>query len=241
MIPDTSANQLAVNQAPKRAIAVYLTREAMSVVGMAVILFWPAGRVDWGMGWALVALWAAWEAGMVWVVIWRNPGMLLERLGAKKGSQRWDAILMPALSLLQAARCIVGGFDQRYGWTAGFSPSTQAAFLIFGALGAVLFIWAAASNPFFSQVVRIQSERGHTVAQGGPYRFARHPGYAATILMEIAAPMILGSWWALIPSGAFVIVLIVRTALEDRTLRQSLPGYTDYARQVKYRLIPGIW
>ncbi len=241
MIPETRANQPAVIQVPKRAITVYLTREVMSVVGLAVILFWPAGRVDWGMGWALVGLWAAWEAGMAWVVIRRHPGMLLERLGAKKGSQRWDAILVPALSLLQAARCIVGGFDQRYGWTGSFLPSTQAAFLIAGILGAALFIWAAAANPFFSQVVRIQGERGHTVAQGGPYRFVRHPGYAATLLMEIAAPLILGSWWALIPSGLLVIVLIVRTALEDRTLQQELPGYPEYAQQVKYRLIPGLW
>ncbi len=234
-------NQAEAQKPPRRAITTYLTREALSVVGMAVILFWPAGRLDWGMGWALVALWAAWEAGMAWVVIRKNPGMLLERLGAKKGSKRWDAILMPTLSLLQAVRCIVGGLDQRYGWTSGFSPSTQIAFLIVGGLGAALFIWAAASNPFFSQVVRIQSERGHTVAQGGPYRFVRHPGYAATILMEITAPLILGSWWALIPSGMLAIVLIVRTALEDRTLRQELPGYPEYAQQIKYRMIPGVW
>ncbi len=234
-------DQADVKKPPKRAITVYLTREALSVVGLAVILFWPAGRLDWGMGWALVALWSAWVAGMAWIVICRNPDMLLERLGPKRGSKRWDAIVQPTLSLLQAGRCIVGGFDQRYNWTSGISPSAQVAFLIIGCLGAALFIWAAASNPFFSQVVRIQSERGHSVAQGGPYRFIRHPGYTATILMEIGAPLILGSWWALIPSGLFVILLIVRTALEDRTLRQELPGYLEYAEKVKYRLIPGVW
>ncbi len=241
MTVGAQVDQADVKKPPKRAITVYLTRETLSVVGLAVILFWPAGRLDWGMGWALVALWAAWVAGMAWIVIRRNPDMLLERLGPKRGSKRWDAILQPTLSLLQAARCIVGGFDQRYGWTSGISPSTQVAFLIVGSLGAALFIWAAASNPFFSQVVRIQSERGHTVAQEGPYVFIRHPGYAATILMEIGAPLILGSWWALIPSGLFVFSLIVRTALEDRTLRQELPGYPEYAEKVKYRLIPGAW
>ncbi len=241
MIPATPANQSAVNQAPKRAIIVYLIREALSVVGMIVILFWPAGRLDWGMGWALVALWTAWVAAIAWIVIYRNPDLLLERLGPRKGSKSWDAILQPSLSLLQAARCIIGGFDHHYSWTAGIGLSAQVAFLIVGGLGAALFIWAMASNKFFSQVVRIQNERGHAVAQGGPYRWIRHPGYAGVILMEIGAPLILGSWWALIPSGLIVVLMIIRTVLEERALQAELPGYAEYAQQVKYRLAPGIW
>jgi protein-S-isoprenylcysteine O-methyltransferase Ste14 len=241
MIPDIPANHSAVKQAPKRAIAIYLTREALSVAGMVVILFWPAGKLNWGMGWALVALWTAWVAAMAWVVIRRSPELLLERLGARKGSQKWDAVIQPTLSLLQAARCIVGGFDQRNGWSSGISPSAQVAFLIIGGLGAALFVWAAASNKFFSQVVRIQDERGHAVAQGGPYRWIRHPGYAGSILMEIGAPLILGSWWALVPSSLLVLLMVVRTVLEERTLRSGLPGYAEYAQRVKYRLVPGIW
>ncbi len=241
MIQDSQVGQAARKPIPKRAVTVYVIREVLSVMGMALLLFWPAGRLDWGMGWALLALWAAWVAALAWIVIHRSPELLMERLGAKKGSKSWDAIIQPGLSLLTAARCVVGGFDQHYGWTTGISLPPQLIFLFIGCLGGALFIWAAASNPFFSQVVRIQSERGQTIAQGGPYRSIRHPGYAGSILMEIAAPMILGSWWALIPSGAFVILMVVRTALEDRALQAELPGYPDYAQKVKYRLVPGIW
>ncbi len=241
MIPGAQVSQAGVKQVPKRAIIVYLIREAFSVVGLAVLIFWPAGRLDWGMGWALVALWTAWVAAMAWIVIRRSPGMLMERLGPKKGSQKWDSVIQPGLSLLQAGRCILGGFDQHYGWSSGIALSTQVSFLIVGWLGAALFIWAVSANQFFSQVVRIQDERGHRVAQGGPYRLVRHPGYAGSILMEIGSAFTLGSWWALVPSGLFTVLMVVRTLLEERTLRAGLPGYTEYTQKVKYRLLPGIW
>jgi len=104
-----------------------------------------------------------------------------------------------------------------------------------------LVVWATASNTFFSQVVRIQTERGHTVATGGPYRYLRHPGYFGAILYELAAPILLGSWPALLISSVSAALLVLRTALEDRTLQAELPGYTEYARRVRYRLLPGIW
>lgn len=241
MIPEAQVSRPAGKQVHKKAVAIYLTREALSVAGMALLLFWPAGKLDWGMGWALVALWAAWVAAIAWIVIRRTPELLLERLGPRKGSKSWDAVLQPALSLLQAARCIVGGFDQHYGWTSGISLPVQVTFLVIGCLGGALFIWAMASNKFFSQVVRIQNERGHTVAQEGPYRWIRHPGYTGSILMEIGAPLTLGSWWALLPSALLIILLVVRTVLEDRTLQAGLGGYAAYVQKVKYRLVPGIW
>jgi protein-S-isoprenylcysteine O-methyltransferase Ste14 len=108
-------------------------------------------------------------------------------------------------------------------------------------LGYALFVWATASNTFFSQIVRIQSERGHTVVTGGPYHYVRHPAYVGAILYELAVPILLASWWALIASGLSAILLILRTALEDRALQSELTGYIDYARQVRHRLLPGIW
>jgi protein-S-isoprenylcysteine O-methyltransferase Ste14 len=98
-----------------------------------------------------------------------------------------------------------------------------------------------ASNAFFSQIVRIQYDRGHTVVTNGPYRYVRHPAYVGMILFELAMSTLLASWWALIASGLCAILFILRTALEDRTLQAELTGYVDYARQVRYRLLPGIW
>jgi len=119
--------------------------------------------------------------------------------------------------------------------------AAEIAALAVCALGYALFVWATASNTFFSQIVRIQSERGHTVVTGGPNRHLRHPAYAGAIPYELAAPILLASWWALIAGGLGALLLIVRTALEDRTLQAELPGYREYARRVRVRLLPGVW
>jgi protein-S-isoprenylcysteine O-methyltransferase Ste14 len=145
------------------------------------------------------------------------------------------------LGLIQLVRYIVAGLDQRYGWRGGWPAVAQIAALTLCALGYALIVWATASNPFFSQIVRIQAERGHTIATGGPYRTVRHPAYAGALLYELAVPVLLASWPALIASGLNVVLLILRTALEDRTLHAELAGYADYARRVRYRLLPGVW
>jgi len=102
-------------------------------------------------------------------------------------------------------------------------------------------VWATGVNAFISQVVRIQSERGHTVISTGPYRLVRHPAYVGMILVVLGAPIMLGSWWALIPGVISALVVTVRTKLEDQTLQAELPGYVEYAQQTRYRLAPGIW
>jgi protein-S-isoprenylcysteine O-methyltransferase Ste14 len=92
-----------------------------------------------------------------------------------------------------------------------------------------------------SHTVRIQSDRGHRVAASGPYRIMRHPGYVAVALHFIAVPLTVGSWVALIPALLGIVLFVVRTALEDRTLIAELPGYADYARQTRSRWLPGVW
>jgi protein-S-isoprenylcysteine O-methyltransferase Ste14 len=97
------------------------------------------------------------------------------------------------------------------------------------------------ANRFFSAVVRIQTDRGHVVVSDGPYRVMRHPGYAGGMLSYLASPLLLSSLWMFIPAVLTVAAMVARTALEDRTLRAELPGYADYARRVRYRLLPGLW
>lgn len=224
-----------------KLVARYATREIMGIAGMGVALFWSAGKIDWWPAWAALAVMAAWILATAIVILRLNPDLLVERLGPRKGGKPWDTAILSILGIAQLARYIVAGLDERYGWTGDFPLAAQIAALVLCILGYAVFPWATASNAFFSQIVRIQHERGHTVATGGPYRFVRHPAYAGAILYELAAPILLGSWWALLPSGLGAILLCLRTALEDRTLRAELPGYTDYAHQVRYRLLPGIW
>jgi protein-S-isoprenylcysteine O-methyltransferase Ste14 len=109
------------------------------------------------------------------------------------------------------------------------------------ALGYALSSWAMLSNPFFSGTVRIQGERGHSVATAGPYHYVRHPGYSGWILANLTTPVALGSLWGLLPGLLVVLGFVVRTAMEDRTLQTELDGYKEYTQQVRYRLVPGIW
>jgi protein-S-isoprenylcysteine O-methyltransferase Ste14 len=224
-----------------KLIALYIFDQILGIVGMGVALFWSAGRIDWWPAWAAVAVWLAWFTATDILILRSNPGLMAERLAPPRGAKTWDRAILSILRLAQLVRYIVAGLDQRYGWTGGFLLAAQIAGLTVCVLSYSLLGWAMASNTFFSQIVRIQSDRDHAVATDGPYRYVRHPAYAGMILFELAMSALLASWWSFIPSGLCAILLILRTALEDRTLQTELTGYVDYARQVRYRLLPGIW
>jgi len=224
-----------------KVIARYVIRETLGIVIMGMALFWPAGQMDWWPAWASIAVMLVWTLATAIVIFCFNPNLLAERLGPRKGAKSWDTAIMSILGLMQLVRYIVAGLDQRFDWTGGLPLVAQVAALILCILGYALVVWATASNAYFSQIVRIQSERGHTVAIGGPYHYVRHPAYLGAMMYELAVPILLASWWALLISGLSAILLIIRTALEDRTLQSELTGYIDYAHQVRYRLLPGIW
>jgi protein-S-isoprenylcysteine O-methyltransferase Ste14 len=222
-------------------ITRYAIRETMGLVIMGVALFWSAGRLDWWPAWAALIVMAAWVAATGYVILRFNPHLLAERLGPRKGAKTWDTAIMGILGIVQLVRYIVAGLDQRYGWTGDFPLALQIAGLVLCVPGYALVVWATASNAFFSQIVRIQTERDHRVASGGPYRYVRHPAYVGAILYELTVPLLMASWWSLLISSLSVALLILRTLLEDRTLQAELSGYPQYARQVPFRLLPGVW
>jgi protein-S-isoprenylcysteine O-methyltransferase Ste14 len=224
-----------------KLIARYAVRETMGLVVMGVALFWSAGRIDWWPAWAVMAVMAAWIIATATVILRWNPALLVERLGPRKGAKHWDIAIMSILGLTQLARYIVAGLDERFGWTGGLPSGAQIAAAVLCVFAYALVVWATASNSFFSQIVRIQPERAQTVVTGGPYRYVRHPAYLGAILYELAVPVLLASWWAFVASGLGALLLILRTVLEDRMLQAELKGYADYARQVRRRLLPGIW
>ncbi|MGD0707349.1 MAG: isoprenylcysteine carboxylmethyltransferase family protein [Anaerolineaceae bacterium] len=224
-----------------KVIALYILDQILSIFGVGVALFWPAGRIDWWPAWAAIAVWLVWFTAMDVIILRFNPELMAERLTPPKGAKTWDKVILSILRLTQLVRYILAGLDQHYGWTGGIPLSAQIAALTVCILSCALFVWAMASNTFFSQIVRIQSDHGHAVATEGPYRYMRHPGYVGMILFEFGISTLLASWWAIIAGGLCAVLLILRTALEDRTLQAELTGYVDYARQVRYRLLPGIW
>ncbi len=97
------------------------------------------------------------------------------------------------------------------------------------------------ANAHFATVARVQADKGQTVCDTGPYQYVRHPGYLGAVFHSLAVPLILGSWWGLVAGGLAALFMVLRTALEDRTLHEELPGYTEYAQETRYRLVPGLW
>jgi protein-S-isoprenylcysteine O-methyltransferase Ste14 len=229
----------------RRGIVKWLIREVMGVLLVAATLFIPAGRLDWWQGWAVVGIYAVWSAANALILIPRDPELLIERASRKKDAATWDTMILSVIGLATLAKHIVAGLDVRWEWTPRLwvqvPLALQIGALVISALGYALGTWAMASNPFFSLANRIQEDRGHAVTTSGPYQVVRHPAYIGTIVFELTTPILLGSLWALIPSGLIALLTIIRTALEDKMLHQGLSGYEEYASEVRYRLLPGIW
>lgn len=210
----------------------------------AVILFGSSGRLNWGMAWVYIGMTTAFTIGSRIIMLRKNPDLIAERaqFSDKGDTKPWDKTLMPLVAIIgPTVMLIVAGLDMRFGWSPNLPLALQVAALVITALGYLLGVWATVVNKFFSAVVRIQRERGHTVVTSGPYHYVRHPGYAGGIVATFALPLLLDSLWALVPAVLVNCLLIVRTALEDSTLQEELDGYRDYAGRVRYRLLPGVW
>jgi protein-S-isoprenylcysteine O-methyltransferase Ste14 len=207
----------------------------------ATCLFGSAGTLSWWNGWAFLGV------GMVVAALTvsffrKSPELLAERMSAAGQAKAWDRVLVPLLGgVLPFLSIILGGLDHRFGWTTSVTTWESALALLVMLVGVALTLRAMQNNPFFSSHVRIQADRGHTVVSSGPYGYVRHPGYTGTILYNLPLPILLGSVVALWAAIAMLLVVVVRTALEDRTLRNELAGYRDYASRVRYRLIPFVW
>ena len=196
--------------------------------------------------------WGAWAYALVSILTfvisrviagYRHPDLLAERARfmEAKDTKAFDKVLAPFLGLGSILVLVVAGMDRFYGWSSSFSDSVKLAALAGVVLGYGFSSWALIENRFFSGTVRIQTERGHHVISTGPYRFVRHPGYAGGLVGYLFIPLLLDSVWAFIPTIFLSLVMVIRTALEDKTLQAELSGYREYAAKTRYRLFPGIW
>ena len=225
--PDTGKNIL------RRLIQV-----SMSIIITLIILLVSAGIINWIYAWI-------YTFASVLVIITNAlifPAELIAERGRKKENvEKWDKIITGIIIIPWYTIYILAGLDIRFGWSPEFALWVHIAALITFLSGNALVSWAMIANNYFSTKVRIQYDRGHTVSSEGPYRHVRHPGYLGMIIFILSTPILLGSFWALIPAIITVILFIVRTSFEDDTLKNKLEGYKKYAEKVKYRLISGIW
>ena len=209
-----------------------------------IVLLVCGGDFGWWQAWVYsLLIVSAGIGGRIWAER-RHPGLLAERQDIEKiqSSKAWDKVLAPLMALsVSFPLVIVAGLDHRFGWSPVFPVWLNVLGFVLISLGYAFATWALAENRFFFSTVRIETNRGHVVCDSGPYRIVRHPGYVGNIPPLLGISLALGSAWTLIPALMALIIAVVRTALEDQTLQEELPGYRDFARRVPYRLIPEIY
>ena len=217
-----------------------------SLVGLAimlVLLFVTAGTLAWPAAWIFLI-----EFGIASTLITRwlqrhNPVLLEERMKPliQREQKPWDRKLMTAFLVLWCAWFVVMSLDAvRFGWSH-MPLWLQVLGAVAIAVSMYIMFLIMRTNSFAVPVVKIQAERGHRVISDGPYAIVRHPMYSGALLLIVGTPLLLGSWWGLALSPLLVLLFAVRAVMEERTLMAELPGYTDYAARVRYRLVPGMW
>lgn len=214
------------------------------IMGMAIVgpmIVWPAGDWGWAWAWVYVGVFFGMVGVNIAVLAVVNPAVIVERMQGGRGqtSRGWDLLVVTGMSVFALATIVVASLDHRFGWSGDTPLSRHLLGLVLVVSGDLIFLSAMAANRSFAKMVRVQN--GHAVAEDGPYRFVRHPGYVGWSLMVVAPALALGSYWATLPALAAVACVVARTALEDRTLRRELQGYTEYATRVRWRLLPGAW
>jgi len=214
---------------------------ATLLVVQFAILFLSAGRFTWNWAWIFLGIYFIAIIINGFFMMKTNPETVAER-GRARLTRNWDKVVGGMWSLAHLLFVpLVAGLDLRFGWTQGLADWWNLGGAIVFAAGLELFSWAMMANAYFSTAARIQAERGQTVCKNGPYHFLRHPGYLGAILQSLGIPLLLGSFWALVPGVVAAALMVVRTSFEDRMLQSELTGYSEYAREARFRLLPGVW
>jgi protein-S-isoprenylcysteine O-methyltransferase Ste14 len=218
----------------------YALRSSTLLFVFGIALFLSAGDWTWGDGWLFFGtLFTAALVGMT-VVGLRNEDLANAKVEISGETKDWDKLFLKTGMPLMLAVVVVAGLDERYGWSMPMPVILQViGLVILLGVSRVLSSWTLSENKFWSGSVWIQD--GHQVCETGPYRLVRHPGYLSAVTQWMSAPLILSSWWALIPAVLFTTSILLRTRLEDRTLQEELAGYKAFAERTRYKLIPGLW
>ncbi|MGA2796555.1 MAG: isoprenylcysteine carboxylmethyltransferase family protein [Thermoguttaceae bacterium] len=199
------------------------------------------GRLGWMRGWIFLAVYILLAVATL-SYLWRvNPEVIVARSAHHRDTKSWDKVLLLLFVFLFIAMFQVAAIDEgRFHWSAVPLWLCVAGYILL-LIRTAGNVWVLSVNKFAELSVRIQTDRSQKVIVIGPYAIVRHPIYSATFFFYTGIPLALGSYWAFIPAAISVLLVIVRTALEDRMLQNELAGYKDYAARVRYRLVPGIW
>ncbi len=221
-------------------IAVMLLLVLVAIPLLPILI---SGRWDWWQAWVMAGMFVLSFIISRAIAARKNPGILKERANYNQheNTQPWDKWLSPLVAFGSVFILLAAGLDALFHWSAGFSLALEMIGLALIIAGYIFASAAFIENAYFSGTVRIQEERGHTVVSRGPYALVRHPGYLGSLVASLGMPLMLDSAWAFIPVVIFGFFFVLRTSLEDRFLQENLPGYREYAQNVRYRLLPGVW
>jgi protein-S-isoprenylcysteine O-methyltransferase Ste14 len=219
----------------------YLAKLFIGTFIFFAIIFVSAGRINYWQGLIYVTI------GLIMFIL-NNTVLRIdsqlsdERSKPGEGTKKWDKIILGLSFLVTISMYIIAGLDSgRFHWSPDFHWSLYLLGIILTILGQLLFLIAQKQNKFFSSTVRIQTDREHIVCETGLYRVVRHPAYLGSIIQSLGFPLFFGSLWSIIPISVMIMLLITRTNLEDRTLKNELKAYLEYSEKTRYKIIPYVW
>lgn len=223
-------------------IAKLLLQNTITTAGMGALLFACAGTMHWPSAWVFLATCALLSPLCGWWLYRVDPALLAERLRPvlQKDQPAADKAFMIVFVIAMLAWLAAMGLDRRT-QSSDVPVAFQALGLVLFVLSTLFILWVFRENSFAAPVVKLQAERAQRVVSTGPYAHVRHPMYSGMILFFAGVPLLLGSWWGLVMAPIIVVLFAVRIGIEERTLREGLPGYSDYMTRVRYRLLPGVW
>jgi len=224
-------------------IARMVVQTAIGLAGMGAILFLAAGDWDWPQGWAFLGEVGVSTFALNFWLARHDPALLATRLSSpvQRDQRPWDRVFLGVGALVFVAWLVLCAFDaRRFGWSQ-VPVWVEVAGAVLTALCMVVVWQAFRFNTFAAPQVRMQTDRAHRVISDGPYGIVRHPMYSGAMLMFPGMPLMLGSWWGLLFVPVAVAGVGARAVGEERMLRGELAGYDEYARRVRFRIVPGVW
>ncbi|MCS3928399.1 protein-S-isoprenylcysteine O-methyltransferase Ste14 [Bradyrhizobium elkanii] len=223
-------------------IAKLLLQNTITTAGMGALLFACAGTMHWPSAWVFLATCALLGPLCGWWLYRVDPALLAERLRPvlQRDQPAADKAFMIVFVIAMLAWLAAMGLDRRTQFS-DMPVALQALGLVLFVLSTLFILWVFRENSFAAPVVKLQADRAQRVVSTGPYAHVRHPMYSGMILFFAGVPLLLGSWWGLAMAPVIVVLFAVRIGIEERTLREGLPGYSDYMTRVRYRLLPGVW
>lgn len=213
-------------------------------MSLGLLLFTLAGRVDILGFWIYIATAILYQIVSLLIIVPRHPAYVdLDEVRKARPSnvKAWDKVVLWVLAGVTFVMYGLAALDLGHLHIGQLPVWLAIPGVALYIASSMLNQWAMLHNPHFERAVRIQHERGHRVASTGPYSYVRHPGYLGSALFYVAFPLMSGSVLAWCGGALGIIGVLVRTSLEDKTLRKELAGYTEYARAVRYRLVPYVW